>query len=336
MADSTTTNYGLTKPEVGASPTTWGTKLNADLDIIDGQMKTNANAIAAVGTGSFTTMQLNKPNVAAGNPFRGLLNNVLRWIVQLGDGASEAGSNAGSNFTISRYSDAGSLLDTPLTINRVDGRMTVLSDPTVALGVATKQYVDNNATFVGEMRMWAGASPPNANWMLCQGQSLSTVTYAALFAVLGSTYGSGGAGSFNLPNFTGRVPVGAGTGFALAATGGEATHLLATGEMPAHGHTISGTVSLSGGSVGINDPQHVHSTSQGNWAGVVGSAPFGAVAGGASPITGISQLPSSTGITATLTLPTASLSASAANTGGGAAHNNMQPYLAINVIIRVT
>lgn len=48
-----------------------------------------------------------------------------RWLIQLGDGATESGSNTGSDFAIRSYTDAGLTLHTPISINRANGRVTI-------------------------------------------------------------------------------------------------------------------------------------------------------------------------------------------------------------------
>lgn len=105
----------------------------------------------------------------------------------------------------------------------------------------------------GALMPFAGSSAPSG-WLLTFGQAVSRTTYAALFAAIGTTYGSGdGSTTFNLPDLRGRVVAGeddmggtaanrittAGSGISgttLGAAGGSQTHTLTTAQMPSHTH----------------------------------------------------------------------------------------------------
>ena len=65
-----------------------------------------------------------------------------RWAVILGNATAEAGSNAGSDFELINYADDGTLLGDVLFGTRSTGLLTVKANPTAALGIAPKQYVD--------------------------------------------------------------------------------------------------------------------------------------------------------------------------------------------------
>lgn len=104
----------------------------------------------------------------------------------------------------------------------------------------------------GAIMAFGGAAAP-AGWLDCSGAAVSRTTYAALFAVLGTTYGVGdGSTTFNLPDFRSRAVLGEGTGAGLSArargnTGGAETHTLVTGEIPAHTHTVNRNQTAAGG-----------------------------------------------------------------------------------------
>ena len=118
----------------------------------------------------------------------------------------------------------------------------------------------------GVITMYGAAAAP-LGWLLCNGATVSRVTYAGLFAIIGTTYGVGdGLTTFDLPDIRGRFPIGAGAGAGLtnrvlAATGGAETVNLE------HAHTMTGHVHSTGDfTLLIADmPAHDH-------GGVVGSA----------------------------------------------------------------
>jgi len=159
----------------------------------------------------------------------------------------------------------------------------------------------------GAMMPFAGATSPTG-WLLCYGQTLVRATYPDLFAVVGTTYNTGGeAGTdFRLPDLRGRTVAGqddmGGTsanrltgqtngvdGDALGGTGGSETHTLTTAQMPSHTHDSSVY------NAGPFNDSFVGSGGQGGTFNYT-------VASGA--------------------------------TGGGGAHNNVQPTIILNYIIK--
>ena len=101
----------------------------------------------------------------------------------------------------------------------------------------------------GTIVPWSDASVPSG-FLECNGAAVSRTTYAALFAIVGTTYGSGnGSTTFNLPDLKNDVPLGRSNSKALASTGGAntvastgniagstANHTLTTPEMASHSH----------------------------------------------------------------------------------------------------
>jgi microcystin-dependent protein len=186
--------------------------------------------------------------------------------------------------------------------------VTLDADPTLALQAATKQYVDTAASESspsGALIMWPTGSAP-IGWLLCNGAPVSRTTYAALFAVIGTTFGAGDTTTtFNLPDYRDRMPIGANTiAASVGATGGSKDAIVVS-----HTHTAT-----------VTDPGHIHSVEV-DLAFVNGASINGVRTTGTT---------SSAYINAAFT----GISVSNSTEGSSGTNANMPPYLGINFIIK--
>ncbi len=175
------------------------------------------------------------------------------------------------------------------------------------VGTVRSMISSNAGLPVGTITFYGGNTTAPNGWLLCDGSEVAQATYPSLFAVIGSTYGTAGAGNFKVPDLRGRAPIGVGTGDGggtsgsgtvtggtaltarvVGAWGGEETHVLTVPEMPSHSHTMS------------------------------------------------KDNTSTTGSTSVLEVDNTTGTRSTDSTGGGGAHQNMVPFMVLSAIIKAS
>lgn len=171
-----------------------------------------------------------------------------------------------------------------------------------------ENYHEVKPSYAGDLK-YSVQSGDHNGWLKCDGRSISRVLYPKLFEVIGTSFGSDDAETFKLPDCRGRIlgTIGTGSGLTARSLGdkvGTETHTLTVEEMPSHSHTI-------------NDPGHTHAYTNNTNDQQVSALP-GETAADQADI-GQTTGSSTTGITIN-------------NTGGGGAHNNMQPTIFISNI----
>lgn len=179
-----------------------------------------------------------------------------------------------------------------------DGTVYFITD-----GVASNVFVDDNVP-VGTIAPYGGSNDP-AYWLICDGRAISRTAYSELFSVIGTTYGTGdGSTTFNIPDLRGNVAVGASATYDLGDSGGEDTHILVENELP----LIDGQLTWHGQEHGT----HVYHV-QDHFYG-----------------TRVASQYQTTGATA----GAESWADVGYKFGGDQPHNNMQPYVVTNYIIK--
>ena len=184
-------------------------------------------------------------------------------------------------------------------INFVNGQSPYISATNLKNLQDNVENAINNSLPIGTIVDFAGTIAPTG-WLICDGSAISRTTYADLLATIGTIYGEGdGSTTFNLPNCEGLVTVGiknSDTDFSsIGKKGGEKEVTLTNEQIPSHSHEIPELKDDNGGHTYPKNTSRAARTTTGTFKAWWG-------------YTG--------------------------ETGGGQPHNNLQPYICFNKIIK--
>jgi microcystin-dependent protein len=281
----------------------------SDGDIDTAQLADNAVTTAKIADNNVTTAKINAAAVTEAKIATDAVTNAKMADDSVGadelidDSVGAAALNISGNGTAGQYVTSDG-----------DGSFSYTTPPVALLS--------------GMIMPYAGTSAPSG-WLLLYGQAVSRTTYSDLFAVLGTTYGSGdGSTTFNVPDLRGRTIAGqddmGGTsadrltgqsggvdGDTLGASGGDETHTLTEAELAAHSHYLASATQGNGaeyreGSQTYDKPLSIYQSYNSPTAYSLGYGNDGDT---------IQIAPSET-------------------IGSGTAHNNVQPTLILNYIIK--
>ena len=389
---TTTANLGLTLPTPNVD-SGWGGTLNTDFTLID-DLFTAAGSGTSVGlqVGSGKTLNAGGTIIAGGTMILGSGDGTNTVTAPTIRGAKRTGTNAlGPNLTIDAINGTGTggsgniifrTAPASVTPGTAENTMqTVLEIKNT--GVVEVLGVNvSTITPAGAVIPYAGSSEPTG-WLFARGQSVNRTTYAALFAAIGTTYGSVDGSSFNLPDLRGRAVAGRDDMGGTAANRLASTRTIAVSTISralttctvvttaANGLDVGGSITISGaGNAAFNGTWAVVSiisstsftfstVSSGTISSVAGGTITVAIANGVSGATlgavgGLStntlttgQIPAHTHTTGIqgrdysgsgssfgLYAAGTSIIITSSSTGGDGPHNNVQPTLVLNYIIK--